>query len=94
MKALVFLFTICFSANAFAQDAPPKVGNKPLTQVKPREPAGCKLVGTVRGPSCGLVTAKLQTFEVAALRRRKCHPCPCLSGQAEQSRQVKSSDLL
>jgi len=49
MKALVFLFTICFSANAFAQDAPPKVGNKPLTQVKPREPAGCKLVGTVRG---------------------------------------------
>jgi hypothetical protein len=49
MKGVPILVAICFSANAFAQDAPPKVGNKPLTQVKPREPAGCKLVGTVRG---------------------------------------------
>jgi hypothetical protein len=49
MKALLGVVAICFSANAFAQDAPPKVGNKPLAQVKPREPIGCKLVGTVRG---------------------------------------------
>jgi site-specific recombinase XerC len=49
MKTLLVLFTICLSAQAFAQDAPPKVGNKPLAQVKPREPMGCKLVGTVRG---------------------------------------------
>ncbi len=45
----LILFAICFSANAFAQDAPPKVGNKPLVQVKPKEPMGCKLVGTVKG---------------------------------------------
>jgi len=43
------LAAISFSATAFAQSAPPKVGNKPLVQVKPKEPTGCKLVGTVRG---------------------------------------------
>ena len=48
-KALLTLVAICLSANAFAQDAPPKVGNKPLTRVKPQEPLGCKLVGTVKG---------------------------------------------
>jgi hypothetical protein len=40
---------IGLSATALAQDAPPKVGNKPLVQVKPKEPTGCKLVGTVKG---------------------------------------------
>ena len=49
MRTFLILFAICFSANAFAQDARPKVGNKPLVQVKPKEPMGCKLVGTVRG---------------------------------------------
>ena len=49
MKSLLILVAICFSAPAFAQSAPPKVGNKPLAQVKPKEPMGCKLVGTVRG---------------------------------------------
>jgi hypothetical protein len=49
MRILLVLFAICFSANAFAQDAPPKVGNKPLARVKPKEPMGCKLVGTVKG---------------------------------------------
>jgi len=49
MRTFLILFAICFSANAFAQDAPPKVGNKPLVQVKPKEPMGCKLVGTVKG---------------------------------------------
>jgi hypothetical protein len=48
-KALLILIAICFSANAFAQDALPKVGNRPLAQVKPKGPIGCKLVGTVRG---------------------------------------------
>ncbi len=38
-----------FSGTVFAQSAPPKVGNKSLVQVKPKEPMGCKLVGTVRG---------------------------------------------
>jgi hypothetical protein len=49
MRILLVLAAICFSANAFAQDASPKVGNKPLARVKPKEPMGCKLVGTVKG---------------------------------------------
>jgi hypothetical protein len=49
MRLLLIFAAICFSATAFAQSAPPKVGNKSLVQVKPKEPMGCKLVGTVRG---------------------------------------------
>ena len=49
MRFLIILAVVCFSANAFAQSAPPKVGDKPLVQVKPGEPTGCKLVGTVKG---------------------------------------------
>jgi hypothetical protein len=49
MKALAILAAICLSTSACAQDVAPKVGNKPLTQVRPKEPMGCKLVGTVRG---------------------------------------------
>jgi hypothetical protein len=48
MRSLLILVAICFSATAFAQSAPPKIGNKRLIQVKPKEPMGCKLVGTVR----------------------------------------------
>ncbi|MGB9056685.1 MAG: hypothetical protein WCC54_30905 [Pseudolabrys sp.] len=48
MRSLLILAAICFSATAFAQEAPPKVG-KPVAQVKPKAPTGCKLVGTVRG---------------------------------------------
>ena len=49
MRILLVLATVGFSATAFAQNAPPKVGNKPLAQVKPKEPMACKLVGTVKG---------------------------------------------
>ena len=49
MRVLIVLAAIGFSATAFAQTAPPKVGNKPLAQVKPKEQMGCKLVGTVKG---------------------------------------------
>ena len=49
VRVLLILAAISFSATAFAQSAPPKIGNKPLVQVKPKEPTGCKLVGTVRG---------------------------------------------
>ena len=49
MRSLVILAAVCFSTSAYAQNAAPKVGNKPLVQVKPKEPIGCKLVGTVRG---------------------------------------------
>ena len=46
---LVLAAIIGFSASAFAQTAAPKVGGKPLKQVKPPAPMGCKLVGTVKG---------------------------------------------
>jgi len=49
MRALVIFVAVCFSTSAYAQAAPPKVGSKPLVQVKPKEPMGCKLVGTVKG---------------------------------------------
>ena len=46
---LVLAAIIGFSASAFAQTAAPKVGGKPLKQVKPAAPMGCKLVGTIKG---------------------------------------------
>ena len=49
MRALVILTAVCFSAGAYAQGVPPKAGNKPLVQVRPKESMGCKLVGTVKG---------------------------------------------
>ena len=50
MRTLLILAAIiCFSASAFAQTGAPKVGGKPLKQVKPLAPMGCKLVGTVKG---------------------------------------------
>lgn len=49
MRTLVLLTAVCFWTGAFAQAAPPKVGHRPQVQVKPKEPMGCKLVGTVRG---------------------------------------------
>jgi len=47
-KALLILLATCVSANAIAQDAP-KVGSRLLVQVKPKQPMGCKFVGTVKG---------------------------------------------
>jgi hypothetical protein len=51
MRVLLILAAISCSAAAFAQSAPPKVGDKPLVKVKPKPKglAGCKLVGTVNG---------------------------------------------
>jgi hypothetical protein len=49
MRSLLILVAICISGAVFAQSPPPKVGNKPLVQLKPKAPIGCKLVGTVRG---------------------------------------------
>jgi hypothetical protein len=50
MRALVIFAAVIFLTSAYAQDTPPpKVGNKPLAQVKPKEPMGCKLVGTIKG---------------------------------------------
>jgi hypothetical protein len=51
MRTLLILAAIIgFSASAIAQTGgAPKVGGKPLRQVKPPAPMGCKLVGTVKG---------------------------------------------
>ena len=49
MRALVILIAVCFSTNAYAQNAPPKAGNKPLVQVRPKGAMDCKLVGRVKG---------------------------------------------
>ena len=49
LRFLLILAGICFSANAFAQDTMPKIGSKPLVQIRPKELVGCKLVGTVKG---------------------------------------------
>jgi hypothetical protein len=47
--ALVIVAAVAFSTTAFAQSLSPTIGNKPLVQVKPKVPTGCKLVGTVKG---------------------------------------------
>jgi hypothetical protein len=47
--ALLIVAVVGFSTTAFAQGLAPTIGNKPLVQVKPKVPAGCKLVGTVKG---------------------------------------------
>jgi hypothetical protein len=55
MKSVSLLVAVLFgSTTAFAQSVGPKpggpsVGDKPLVQVKPKAPIGCKLVGTVKG---------------------------------------------
>jgi hypothetical protein len=49
MRALLILVGICFSVNAFAQDAAPKTASKPPAHAKPKEPTGCTQVGKVRG---------------------------------------------
>jgi hypothetical protein len=50
MRTLLILAAIIgFSASVFAQTVAPKAGGKPLKQVKPPAPMGCRLVGTVKG---------------------------------------------
>lgn len=51
MKALglIGLVMMAVGTSALAQGTPPKVGSKPILQVKPKTPIGCKLVGTVKG---------------------------------------------
>ena len=52
MKTALWAAALILSTSALAQDAPPKsptVGGKPLVQVRPKAPAGCTLVGTVKG---------------------------------------------
>ena len=46
--ALILLPTVTLAQNT-APAKRPTVGGKPVVQVKPSAPAGCKLVGTVKG---------------------------------------------
>jgi hypothetical protein len=46
---LIGLVMMVVTTGALAQGTPPKVGTRPIVQVKPKGPTGCKLVGTVRG---------------------------------------------
>src|SRR4051794_38882095 len=48
MKSFLIFAALLFSVSAFAQGAP-KVGTKPLVQVKPKGHVGCKLLGLVNG---------------------------------------------
>jgi hypothetical protein len=53
MRAAVVFAMAMIPTAVLAQDTPaakrPNVGGKPLVQVKPSGPAGCKLVGMVKG---------------------------------------------
>jgi hypothetical protein len=49
LLAIFFLPTIALAQDAAPATQPPKVGRKPIVQVKPNAPVGCKLVGSVRG---------------------------------------------
>ena len=49
MKALVGLIALLLGTSAFAQSAQPKAAAKPTVRAKPQAPAGCKLVGTIKG---------------------------------------------
>jgi hypothetical protein len=48
MRIVLVLVAVGFSTAAFAQ-SPPPVSGKALAHARPKEPIGCKLVGTVRG---------------------------------------------
>jgi hypothetical protein len=48
LTALILLPTVALAQNA-APAKRPTVGGKPIVQAKPSAPAGCKLVGTVKG---------------------------------------------
>ena len=53
MRAAILFTTLFIPAMAHAQSAapakPPTVGGRPLVQVKPTAPVGCKFVGWVKG---------------------------------------------
>jgi hypothetical protein len=50
MKWILISAVILCSTSAFAQTPKvPKVGSRPLVQMTPKGPTGCKLVGTIKG---------------------------------------------
>src|SRR4029079_814625 len=81
MSALIVVVAFCFSATAFAQSPPPKIGNKPLAQ-KPQVPMACKLVGTVKGTKLwvGDCTDSAELRGAAAAPKPHCHRYPSERG--------------
>jgi hypothetical protein len=60
------------STSAFAQTPKvPKVGSKPLVQITPKDPTGCKLVGTVKGTKLWAGECEAQNFEAARPQRKR-----------------------
>jgi hypothetical protein len=51
MKLYLLAAALIVSTGVYAQDAakPPGMGGKSTARMKPKSPAGCTLVGTVRG---------------------------------------------
>jgi hypothetical protein len=51
MKLYLLAAALILSTSVYAQDAakPPTMGGKSTARMKPKSPAGCTLVGTVRG---------------------------------------------
>ena len=70
MRVLITIAAAGLSANAMAQaPSPAEVGTKPLIQVKRQAPAGCKLVGTVKGTKLWAgecVASELRSSQTAA----------------------------
>ena len=70
MRVLITIAAAGFSANAMAQTpSPAEVGTKPPVQVKKQVPAGCKLVGTVKGTKLWAgecVASELRSSQTAA----------------------------
>ena len=89
MRPMVIFAAVCISTNACAQAAPPKMGDKPLVQVKPKEPIGCKLVGTVKGTK--LWAGDCVASDQLGARHPRQKLKPCRSEQHESFRLAKNS---
>ena len=90
MRVLLVLAAIGFSATAFAQTAPPKIGNKPLVQMKPKGSPGCKFVGTVKGTKLWAGDCEAtKNFETQ--RSSHGNRGTCLRRQPGRSRPVRNS---
>jgi hypothetical protein len=97
MRVLLLLAAISFPATAFAQSTPPKVGNKPLAQAKPKEPMGCKLVGTVKGTRLwagDCVASELRGATPATETQSLLHPARNRRARAEGEGQISIAAFL
>jgi hypothetical protein len=84
MKALVLVgfVTMSIATNALAQGLPPKVGGKPVAQVKPKAITGCKLVGTVKGTRIWAGDCTVASEMRGSAPAAEATPSPSLPAQA------------